>query len=195
MLFDKKKKKEKENTTPPDHSCLVTPPLIRVSPIPSERTVQAEITPSGSLLIAMQLSFRSKRCPPALQQQPTAPVNSAYIISPPSVGRCALCGETGPIYQHPLHPPLPHRLPGRAPAASLTKAWPRPYRSCRSQGAGDVDWLNLRLKQTNKQRNRQTERKLIWFPSLRSLPSESPTRLKVNVREATFLRDGLRASS
>lgn len=168
-LIKKKKRKRKYNSPGPllpryasSHPSKVAAdhrsPFL---PIPSERTVQAEITPSGSLLIAMQLSFRSKRCPPALQQQPTAPVNSAYIISPPSVGRCALCGETGPIYQHPLHPPLPHRLPGRAPAASLTKAWPRPYRSCRSQGAGDVDWLNLRLKQTNKQRNRQTERELV----------------------------------
>lgn len=90
-----------------------------------------------------------QRCPPALQQQPTAPVNSAYIISLPSVGRCALCGKLAPFISILCIPPL-H---GKAPAASLTTARPRPYRRCRSQGARDVDWLNLQLKQTNRQTN------------------------------------------
>lgn len=119
----------------------------------------------------MQLSFffsapKMSAHLPALQQQPTAPVNSAYIISPPTVGRCALCGgKPAPIYQHPLHPP--HCL-ATAPAASLTTARAVALSPRQITRHRDVDWLNLRLKQTNKQIQRATPYSLSFIPATRS---------------------------
>ncbi|KAK5847860.1 hypothetical protein PBY51_016955 [Eleginops maclovinus] len=67
----------------------------------------------------MQLSFLLQRCPPALQQQPTAPVNSCIHYLPSLRGALRFMrGKLAPFISILCIPPLP----GEAPAAHLAKA-------------------------------------------------------------------------